>query len=75
MQIIDCPEAMLEYNKCQELLNESQKQRLLHATLSQDKEDWCIMSGPDLLVDRAGFGSTIAAAMQDYVSIYVKKTS
>lgn len=75
LQIIESPEAMSEYDKWQHLLGETQKQRLLHATLSRDGDEWCILSGPDLTFDRAGFGSTVAAAMQDYVSVYVKLAS
>lgn len=75
LRIIESPEAMSEYNKWQHLLEEHQKQQLLHATLSVDKNEWCVLSGPDLMLDRAGFGSTIAAAIRDYVSIYTKQTS
>lgn len=75
LHVIESPEAMAEYEKWQNQLEDVQKMQLLNATISLDGNEWCIMSGPDLTFDRAGFGKTIEAAMQDYVSVYIKRAS
>jgi len=72
MQIQQSSEAMKEYEKCKQFLNAGQKDKLLGATLSQDGDEWCILSGSDMTFDRSGFGKNIPEAMQDYLSIYIK---
>jgi len=66
-------EAMEEYTRWDDLLTEAQKTKFLSSTLSKDGNEWCIFSGSNLTSDRAGFGSTITTAVQDYMSIYNQK--
>jgi hypothetical protein len=71
-RVSDSVEAMEEYGRWSHLLTEAQRSKLLRASLSRDGNQWCILSGSDLTFDRAGFGTTIAGAMRDYVSFYVR---
>jgi len=64
------PEAMREFRKWNGLLTDHQESKLLAATVTKDGNEWCILSGPDLAADRAGFGQTITDAMKDYISGY-----
>ncbi|MFO0389363.1 MAG: hypothetical protein ACK502_06560 [Alphaproteobacteria bacterium] len=67
------PEAMAAYANKKHLLSDEQSHKLLQSTLSLDGSEWCILSGTDLTFDRAGFGATIADALEDYISIYIKR--
>jgi hypothetical protein len=70
--VCDCAEAMEAYGRWSHLLTDAQRTKLLAASLSRDGDSWCILSGSDLTFDRAGFGATIADAVQDYVNVYVR---
>lgn len=70
--VCDSAEAMEAYGRWSHLLTEAQRSKLLSASLSRDGDSWCILSGSDLTLDRAGFGTTIADAVQDYVNVYVR---
>lgn len=70
--VCNSAEAMEAYGRWSHLLTDAQRTKLLLATLSRDGDSWCILSGSDLTFDRAGFGRTIADAVQDYVSVYVQ---
>jgi hypothetical protein len=66
-------EAMREYRKWSHVLTVQQQTRLLLATVCMDGKEWWIASGPDLTIfDDHGFGPTLADAMQDYVSVYLR---
>lgn len=70
MQVKNSNDAMKEYVKYKQLLSDEQKLKLLEATLSLYGDEWCILSGSDMTLDRSGFGKSISEAMQDYVNIY-----
>jgi len=72
-RVCNSPEAMQEYSKWSHLLTDPQKSKLLFATVSQDGNEWCILSGPDMTFDRAGFGITVTDAIKDYLSVYIQK--
>ncbi len=71
MQVKDSPEAMAELSKWQSRLTQQAQARLLQAELSKDGDEWCVLSGPDLAFDRAGFGPSIAEAVYDYLRGYL----
>jgi len=71
-RVRDSAEAMEAYGQWRHVLTEAQRGKLLAASLSRDGDSWCILSGCDLTRDRAGFGDTIADAMRDYVSAYLR---
>jgi len=73
MNVYSSSEAMNEYQKWKQLLNELQRNKLLSATVSHDGLEWCVLSGPDLVFDRAGFGATIADAIKDYLGPLIEK--
>ena len=70
--VCNSAEAMEAYGRWSPLLTDAQRTKLLAASLSRDGDSWCILSGSDLMLDRAGFGTTIADAVQDYLSVYVR---
>lgn len=70
--VCNSAEAMEAYRRWSHLLTETQQAKLLAASLSRDGDSWCILSGSDWTLDRAGFGTTIADAVQDYLSVYVR---
>jgi hypothetical protein len=70
--VCNSAEAMAAFRRWSHLLTDAQRTKLLSASLSRDGDSWCILSGSDLTFDRAGFGATIADAVQDYVSVYLR---
>jgi len=70
--VCNSAEAMEAFRRWSHLLTDAQRTKLLSASLSRDGDSWCILSGSDLTFDRAGFGATIADAVQDYVSVYLR---
>lgn len=70
----NCKEAIHAFNTWKVFLDYNQQDRLFNSHILKDGDEYQILSGSDLLFDHAGFGSTIAAAIEDYVHCYIRTT-
>lgn len=73
LTVIQCDEAIRAFEPWRGFLSEERIAKFERSTISKDGKEWCILSGPDLTRDRAGFGDSIEEAVRDFVSPYIRR--
>lgn len=69
----DCSEAVEAFHLWKPFLTGAQQEKLYNARILEEAGEFQILSGPDLLLDHAGYGPTLTAAIEDYVHIYLNR--
>ncbi|MAS36091.1 MAG: hypothetical protein CL610_18935 [Anaerolineaceae bacterium] len=70
-----CNEAIRALEPWRALLSPEKISTFEQSTISRDGDEWCILSGPDLMWDRAGFGASIEEAVKDFIGPYLRPRS